>query len=108
MIHFTVSNLVLLQRFTGLCSRIYVYVYLLKELFGCLWQIIPSIIRIYSRHNVLLNDEKNLTNEIIKHVRKVSWCTEDTISRGVAVPFRPAQVHVTRVEEKKNSIRVIK
>lgn len=29
MIHFTVSNLVILvQRFTGLCSKIYVYVYL--------------------------------------------------------------------------------
>lgn len=28
MIHFTVSNFVLVQRFTGLCSKIYVYVYL--------------------------------------------------------------------------------
>lgn len=27
MIHFTVSNLVLVQRFTGLCSKIYVYMY---------------------------------------------------------------------------------
>lgn len=53
MIHFTVSNLVLVQRFTGLCSKIYVYVYLYAKrergkkrekesniIFGNLWQII--------------------------------------------------------------------
>lgn len=27
MIHFTVSNHVLVQRFTGLCSKIYMYMY---------------------------------------------------------------------------------
>lgn len=62
MIHFTVSNLVLLQRFTGLCSRIYVYVYLLKES-NIIRQPVAKVTPKYnnlSRNNVLPKDQGDL------------------------------------------------